>query len=252
MMQAIRFSSLGPAARYALVLFTALTLTQPCHSAAAQPLIGFPYTDEVLRYAISIPGGTVLGSGQLSARKADAGWKFELTLQANIPGFDLKDNYGARANTDLCSAEFTKQFVHGAKKGNEKETVDRSHATATRITVDGGGKSEFSVPDCTKDALTFLFYARQELGQGRVPPAQRVLFGGMYDVTLQYAGAQTIEVAQKPVITDEIVCTLEGVSSKAQFEIYFARDATRTPLLIKVPVANSNPQFGKFSMELVR
>ncbi|MES1256802.1 MAG: DUF3108 domain-containing protein, partial [Acidobacteriota bacterium] len=106
---------------------------------------------------------------------------------------------------------------------------------------------EFSVPDCTKDALTLLFYARRELGQGRVPPAQQILFGGLYDTTLQYAGEETIPFAGKPVVTDKVVCDLKGPSSSLQFEIYFARDAARTPLLFKVPLA-----MGKFSMELVR
>jgi hypothetical protein len=95
--------------------------------------------------------------------------------------------------------------------------------------------------------LTLLFYARRELGQGRVPPAQQVLYGGLYQARLDYAGAQMIQVAGKPVQTDKIVCGLKGPSSNLQFEIYFARDPARTPLLFKVPLA-----VGKFSMELVR
>lgn len=218
------------------------------HAGAAAPaLTGFPFTDESLAYKIAWPGGVGLGEGHLRSQKAAYGWNFELALDASIPGFEVKDNYTSQANTDFCSQEFTKKFVHGPRKNGEKETVDRSHATATRVTTNGGGKSEFSVPDCTKDALTFLFYARRELGQGRVPPAQQILFGGLYEAAMQYTGAETIQIAEKPVITDKIIFSLKGPSSDLQFEIYFARDAARTPLLFKVPFS-----MGTFSMELVR
>ncbi len=102
-------------------------------------------------------------------------------MDAGIPGFAIKDVYSSHTNTDLCSTDFTRQFEHGAHKGREEETIDRSQESVTRTTIGGGGgKSEFPVSDCMKDALTLLYYARRELGQGRVPPAQRILLGGIY------------------------------------------------------------------------
>jgi hypothetical protein len=56
-----------------------------------------------------------------------------------------------------------------------------------------------------------------------------------------------IKVADKQVQSDKLVCTLKGASSILQFEIYFARDPARTPLLVSVPLA-----VGRFSLELVR
>jgi hypothetical protein len=92
-----------------------------------------------------------------------------------------------------------------------------------------------------------LFYARRELGQGRVPAPQQILFGGLYDMTLTYAGEQTIQVGGKPAISDKVLCSVKGPSSSEEFEMYFARDPARTPLLVKVPFP-----VGSFSMELVR
>jgi hypothetical protein len=40
---------------------------------------------------------------------------------------------------------------------------------------------------------------------------------------------------------------MTGPTSTIKFEMYFARDAARTPLLIRVPL-----QMGSFAMELVR
>lgn len=217
---------------------------------AGPALTGFPFTDETLNYNINWPSGLSLGEGHLRAKHSAAGWAFEMNLDASVPGFVVKDNYAAHSNPDFCSIDFSKQFAHGARKGSENETVDRSHETAARTTLKDGkdaGRSEFPIPDCVKDALTLLFYVRREMGQGRVPPAQSVLFGGLYQARLTYGGAQVIQVAEKPVQTDKVVCTLKGPASNVEFEIYFDRDPARTPLLFKVPLP-----LGKFSMELVR
>ena len=219
----------------------------PRVAAPAPALTGFPFTDETLNYSINWPSGLNLGEGRLQSKHTDAGWSFEMTLDAGVPGYAVKDSYTAHANADFCSSDFSRQFLHGARKGGETETIDRSHETVSRVTLNGGGTSEFAIPDCIKDALTLLFYTRREMGQGRVPPAQQMLFGGLYQVTLDYAGAPMIKVADKQVQSDELVCSLKGASSILQFEIYFARDPARTPLLVSVPLA-----VGKFSLELVR
>lgn len=210
---------------------------------------GFPFTEEALKYALNMPGGPKLGEGHLRAWKATGGgWNFTLTLDAPVPLFEVHDTYTSRTNADFCSVEFTKKFQHGAKKSSEKEEIDRSHGTAVRTTVvNGGGRSEFSVPDCTKDALALLMYTRKEMGQGRVPPSQRILFGAMYDAQLTYTGAVTVQDAGKPVQADRVVCTLKGPKSNVQIEILFARDAARTPLQLKLPLA-----IGSFSLELIR
>jgi hypothetical protein len=229
--------------KFLLVLVPGLMLLA---APAGPALTGFPFTDETLNYNINWPSGLSLGEGHLRAKRSANIWGFELTLDASVPGFAVKDGYSSHANADFCSIDFSKQFVHGPRKGGENESIDRAHETATRTTINGGGKGEFPISDCVKDALTLLYYARRELGQGRVPPAQPVLFGGIYQARLDYGGAPTIQVADRPEVTDKIVCSLKGPASTVQFEIYFARDPARTPVLFKVPLA-----LGKFSMELV-
>lgn len=229
------------------VLLIGASLTPAILAAApVNGLSGFPFTDESLHYSISWPTGVALGDARMLANYQN-GWHFEMSVSGGIPGFAIKDTYTSGSNADFCSDFFNRDFEHGRRKGVEKEIIDRSHLTATRTTLKDGGKSEFSVPDCTRDALTLLYYTRREMGQGRVPPAQQMLFGGLYQTTMTYAGAQTIQSGGKPVITDEVVCDVKGPSSSVRFEMYFARDAARTPLLVKVPFA-----LGKFSMELVR
>src|SRR6266545_2882621 len=130
---------------------------------------GFPFTDEELRYSISWPSGLGLGEGHLLARRSGADrWQFELSLEAAVPGFNLTDHYRSSAAGDLCSFEFEKEAIHGSRKVREKTAFDYNKGVATRST-EGVGKSEIQIPACSRDALDYVFYARRELGQGRIP-----------------------------------------------------------------------------------
>jgi hypothetical protein len=206
---------------------------------------GFPFTGENLNYSVNWPSGLSLGEGHLRATQQAGSWIFDLTLDASVPGFDVVDHYHSSATSDFCSTSFERTSSHGTRKTKETETI--SNGEVTRQTESGGGKSDIKAPGCLKDALTFLFFTRRELGQGRVPPPQQILYGSLYNARLDYVGAPVIRIAGKPEQSDMLTCTMTGPTSTIKFEMYFARDAARTPLLIRVPL-----QMGSFAMELVR
>jgi len=210
---------------------------------------GFPFQYESLRYSVNWPSGLSLGEATFTAHHTSAGWSFDATLDAGIPGFSIADKFRASSTADLCSLEFERNIGHGAKKTREKTTFDQRNATAHRVTVlpADGGITDFDIPSCARDALAFVYFVRREMGQGRVAPAQKVFFGAGYSVSLRYTGAVSIPVADKQVVTDHIVASLKGPKADSSFEIFFARDAARTPLLIKIPLT-----VGTFSVELVR
>jgi hypothetical protein len=183
----------------------------------------------------------------MSATGTPNGWKFDFTVDAGVPGFAVKDSFGSLATKDLCSETFQKNTSHGSKKGAETVTIDQAAGVATRTPANKVGESKSNVSACVRDALAFLYYARRELGQGRMPLAQEIIFGATYNGSFEYAGAATITVAGKPVVTDKIVCHVRGPASNTTFEAYFDRDAARTPLSVRVPLP-----LGKFSLELVR
>jgi len=229
---------------------------RPQSTPAAQPalpptgLTGFPFSSESLAYTVNWPSGLSMGEGHLSATGDPSGWKFELALDAGIPGFAVKDTFGSSAGADLCSASMSKDSVHGTRRSTETVTIDKATATATRTTTVGdksGGTSKVTVPDCVRDALTYLFYTRREMGQGRTPPAQQIIFGALYDVSLQYAGSETLQIGTRHYVTDKMVCRVKGPASDIQFDAYFDRDPARTPVAIRVPMP-----IGKISLELVR
>ena len=231
----------APVLRLAAALVLPLTMRLP----AAAPN-GFPAADETLRYAVNWPSGLSLGEAQLQARKTAGGWSFELTLDAAVPGFAVADRYRSSASAQFCSLEFEKDTSHGRRKASEKTTFDYRKATARRATA-GGGKSDIPISACARDALDFLFYTRRELSQGRVPPAETVMAGAAYQVRVEYSGAQKIALGEARVEADRVVVSVKGPKSDVSFEAFFARDAARTPLVVRCPFS-----LGTFSLELVR
>jgi hypothetical protein len=203
--------------------------------------------DETLRYQINWPSGLSLGEGQLHAKRDGDRWNLEMSLEAAIPAFAVIDRFKSLTGPNFCSLEFEKDSVHGARKSKEKTVFDSSRSMAVRTTSNGGGASEFPIAPCTRDALAFLFFVRDELAKGRVPAQQTIFFGGPYQIRLQYKGTQTAKISDVPTEVDKIIVTLKGTASENSFEMYFARDTVRTPVMVRVPFA-----MGTFSMELLR
>lgn len=226
-------------------LLAVLILAGPMLATAGPAPSGFPFADEALTYNVLWPSGLSLGEAKLSAKHTGENWAFFLSIDAPIPGYSVKDFYRAVAGANLCSTQFDRETLHGAKRASEKTAI--ADGKAIRQTV-GGGKSEIAVAECAHDALTFLFFARRELGQGKVPASETVILGAGYRLTLHYTGEQKITVNGAPAQADRVLCSVAlKENQKYEFEVFFARDAARTPLLIRAPFA-----MGAFSMELVR
>ncbi len=211
------------------------------------------FAEETLSYTVNWPSGLGLGEATLQAAKAapreGAGerWELRFTLDAAIPGFTVVDRLRSVVTQDLCSTEFERDTAHGSRSGKELTTFDLSSGTATRqtLTPAGGGKSQFSIPACPKDALAFLYFVRRELAQGRLPQTQTMFFGSAYQVHLEFGGRRQLRVGEEPVETDRITASLKGPSSETSFEMFFAQDKTRRPVLVRVSLP-----LGAFTLEL--
>lgn len=206
---------------------------------------GFPVADEFLHYTVNWPSGLSLGDARLRARRAGGSWEFEFWLDAAVPGFAVKDRYRSLASPGFCSLEFDKRTMHGPRASSERTTFDYRKGVARRVTLNGG-KSALPAGSCARDALNFVFYARNELAQGRLPVRQMVLLGSPYQVQLEYAGVETISVNDVRREADRVLVSSKGPASGFHFEVFFSRDAARTPVAVRVPLA-----LGVFSMELM-
>ena len=210
---------------------------------------GFPFQNETLRYSINYPSGLSLGEATMMAHRGEGGWGFEITLDAGVPGFSIKDKYRSSTEGDLCSTQLDREIAHGSKKVRERTVFDQKKGKAKRTTLlpENGGTTDFDIPLCGRDALAFIYYVRREMGQGRMAPAQKVFFGSGYMIRMEYTGAMDIRSGDKMATTDHVVVSGKGPKADFTFEVFFARDAARTPLSIKIPVT-----LGTLSLELVR
>src|SRR5947209_17389126 len=98
--------------------------------AAAPKLTGFPFQDESLRYSVKWPSGLSLGDAVFSARHTQSGWNFEVTVDAGVPGFPIKDAYRSSVTQEGCSLELERSYSHGSKKTREKTTFDQKSGRA--------------------------------------------------------------------------------------------------------------------------
>jgi len=228
-----------------LIAAAAAASAQPAVVPAAK-LTGFPFQDESLQYSIKWPSGLALGEATFTAHKdGSAGWSLQVALNAAVPGFPVKDSFRSRATADLCSLEFDRTYGHGSKASREKIEFDQPNHRATRTTMlpANGGKTEMQVSSCAKDAVAFVYFMRREMGQGRVAQPDTVYFGGGYSASLRYTG----EGKMKDAVVDHVIGSVKGPGSSFTVEIDFARDAARTPLIIKLPLP-----VGAVTAELVR
>ena len=203
--------------------------------------------NEHLHYNINWPSGLNLGEAQLRSVTKKGNLDMELTIDAGVPGFPVTDRYHALATAGMCAIEFEKDLLHGKKKIKEITKFDAVLGVAVRETNGGGGKTESPIGPCAKDALSYLGFIREELAKGRVPAPQTIYFGGAYTIRIQHAGTQKVMLPEGPVEVDKLVASVKGKASDVTFEIYIAKDRSRTPVLVKAPLA-----MGVFSMELVR
>jgi hypothetical protein len=214
-------------------------------TAIAAPVAESTLPNETLHYSINWPTGVSLGEAQLSASSSAAHMHFAFDLDASAPAFPVSDRFRSDASGSYCSSAFEKSISQGSKKADDKETFDSATGTVTRGS--GASQAEMLSNPCGKDALTFLYFLRQELSQGRLPERAVVFFGAPYELRLKSAGTESIKIGSASVDADRITATATGPSSSISFEMLFLKDRARTLAVVRVPLA-----LGKFSMELVK
>lgn len=218
-------------------------------------LLGFsflPLCGETLHYSINWPSGLNLGEAELSsaaptgASGQEAPWNFSASIDASLPGYALRDHYSSTATPAFCSLSLSKEFQHGSHKGKETETFHADTNTVTRVTLPNGGTTDIPVSACARDALTFLSFLRHELAQGRLAPAQPVVFGSLYQVRAEFTGTQDVRVSDRTIPADCMRVNFKGPASDYTFELFFSKDPARTPVFARLPLP-----LGAFTVELI-
>ncbi len=201
---------------------------------------------ERLRYEVVWPSGLSLGEAEFVASSSQAGWEFHATIGADLPTVKIRDEYRSQTDPGLCAQEFDKDARHGDDSWRESIVLDQAESTAHRSTKGGGGESDFAIPPCARDALSYLYFMRRNLAEGRIPPPDDIVFGALYQISVTYAETRQVDVFGAKREADRILVDIGGPGSQHSFEIFFGKDEARTPLIIKVPF-----DLGTFSLKLV-
>jgi hypothetical protein len=208
---------------------------------------GLPFEGESLHYTVNWPSGLSLGEANLTAHRASGGWDFELTLDAGIPGLRIADRFHSVTRPDFCSIQFSRLISHGARNTSETTVFDHDKGLAHRTSLNGGSSDLLIPTDCAWDGLAFLYVARRALAAGGVPPPHQIYLGPAYSISLKKTGEQTLTVGGKAEVSDRIAVSVKGPASSSTFELFFARDPARTPLMARIPSS-----LGTISLELSR
>ncbi len=224
---------------------TSLVLLCLFAAAPRTPAAIFP-NGELLTYAVTWPSGLSLGEASLRAEATAEGWEFEMTVEAGLPTLEIKDEYRAKSDVSLCSRESSKNAKHGDRKIQERVDFDQQAGEAVRKTINGG-ESTFPIPPCARDTLTYLYFLREQLAAGRIPPPDDVYFGAQYQISVTYLESRDIDVSGESRPADRILVDVSGPKSQLGFEVFFGKDEARTPLLIRIPF-----EMGTFSLRLVQ
>jgi len=204
---------------------------------------------ETLRYNVNWPSGLSLGEAVLTTDNLDSSAthrKFQLNLDASIPGFAVVDEIISLTKPDYCAIQLDTKTKHGAKQRQERTLFKPEEGFAERKTVNGG-TTKLPLNGCGRDALGFIYYLRNELKQGRIPGTQTIFFGATYQLSFKYAGASNVQLPSGPEQADKLEVLIQGPASKHSIEVFIGRDALRTPLIFRVPLP-----LGAFTMELQR
>jgi hypothetical protein len=218
-------------------------------------LLCIPAAAETLVYSVNWPSGLSLGEASIRSTRSgeggaqagtEAGWQFEVSLDAAVPGFIIRDTYSSTADAQFCSVEMEKSATRGARRTEERIKFDQQADTVTRETLGGGGKSEARAPECARDAMAFLQFVRSELAQGRLAPHQPVFLGASYEIRLTYTGTENLRVGGERQDADKVRVDVKGPRAEVGLDLYFAHDAARTPLKAVLPLP-----LGVFTVELI-
>jgi hypothetical protein len=201
---------------------------------------------ESLKYNLNWPTGLSLGEAILSSSPSEALLNFAFQMDVSVAGFSISESVDSRSTPEYCSTLLYKRGTRGKRKIDERTEFDAAKMTAVRRT-EGGGKTELSTSACAKDALTFLFFLRRELAAGRLPPQQKVYYGGAYNVSVKFVSTEKMRVGEESIEVEKIAATVKGPASEVTADLFFAKDATRTPVLVRVPL-----KAGEFKLELIR
>lgn len=204
-------------------------------AASAAPAFRPLISGEKLTYRLLWPSGVSLGEAFLEASPAGAETHFQMTVEINLPQYPLRHTSSSvAAGEGLCSLRFRQETAGGGKKWAE-ESIEFDQAAHQAHWTRNGQTTTASIAECAQDPLTFIYFFRSRLAEGKPLDLQTLYRGGNFNVNVKKAGIETVAVRGQPRQTEKFVVTYPGPDQEMTFELWIATDAERLPVRLRVP-----------------
>jgi hypothetical protein len=191
---------------------------------------------EKLVYRLLWPSGIPLGEAVFEVSRQDKELHFDVTLDARLPQYSIRYHFSSVATQEgLCSLRYQQTMKDGPRSTEETIEFDQAAHQARRTGGRQPGASE--IPACARDPLTFIYYTRSRLAAGQPAESGSVHLGRNLSVQLAASGAETVRVIGTPRPAEKLRVSIPRGNSQRTVEVWFAPDATRTPLRITVPTS---------------
>ena len=157
-------------------------------------------------------------------------------MEAAVPGFACAKAAKATATTDFCSLELEKNATRGKRNVDETTTFDQK---GLRPSQDEQGRQDGADDSRLRERCPDFRLLPPPRARRGSPSAgaERVLRRGLPGPGACTPARRRFVSAEKLLEADRIAADIKGPASEITADLFFARDAARTPLLIQAPLA---------------
>ncbi len=204
----------------------------PGQSADFRPFV----EGERLVYRLLWPSGLPLGEAVFEVTPQGNELHFRASVEASLPQNRFNSTFSAvAAREKLCSLQFHQKLEEGSQSSEEALEFDQAAHRVRRIR--GRDATTAPIPECARDPLTFLYYARSRLAAGEPVEPGSLHYGRESPAQLAPGRAGTVEVGGAPRPGEKFTLRFAARNRDRTLEIWFAPDATRIPLRFTIPTS---------------
>ena len=222
---------LGTLGLLAAALFPPPGVRAQNSTAAFRPLA----KGEKLTYKLLWPSGVSLGEAVMESSPSGAETHFQVTVEISLPQYALRHSSSSAATGEaLCSLRFHQETGEGAKKWWE-ESVEFNQAAHEAHRTRDGQTTTASIAACAQDPLTFIYYFRSRLAEGKPPDSGTLYRGENFNVRVRAAGTETVAFRGQQRATEKYVATFPSQNQEVTIDLWISTDAERVPVRMRVP-----------------
>ncbi|MBI4460204.1 MAG: DUF3108 domain-containing protein [Acidobacteria bacterium] len=190
---------------------------------------------EKLTYRLLWPSGLNLGEAVLEATPSGQETHFRMTVEISLPQFAIRNSTASvAAGEGLCSVRFREETGDGTKQWWE-ESVEFDQAAHEARRTRNGETNTASIAECAQDPVTFLYYFRSRLAEGKPLETGTLFRGGSFEVRVRAAGTETVEFRGQSRPAEKFVVSYPSQGQEMSFELWVSTDAERVPVRMRVP-----------------